>query len=314
MRISTNGIIVNGQNRVLLIQRSDSRTFAPPGGGLEFGELPPDGAAREVLEETGLVVAADKLVSVFYWPNEPYPFLTFSFRCRVLGGELIPSRESPRVGYYPIVPLPRLVLPFHRKRVQIGLAYTAGAPYWGVQHMTWYEDLGKRFLGQVAFRWYRLLRRLRGQSAYAGRMPGWVLGAFVVIWNDAGAILWVKRTDVDLWNLPGGGANQDEPPWETAVRETFEETGLHVRLTDLSGVYAYQDMPHLIFVFTAVIEHGQLTTGPESAAFAYFAVGAEPDNVVQQHVARAADACLPRDRTLFRFQSSKTAVTVSAED
>ena len=137
MRISTNGIIVNGQNRVLLIQRSDSRTFAPPGGGLEFGELPPDGAAREVLEETGLVVAADKLVSVFYWPNEPYPFLTFSFRCRVLGGELIPSRESPRVGYYPIVPLPRLVLPFHRKRVQIGLAYTAGAPYWGVQHMTW---------------------------------------------------------------------------------------------------------------------------------------------------------------------------------
>ena len=36
-----------------------------PGGRLEFGEKPVEGLAREVLEETGLVVQASNLVDVF---------------------------------------------------------------------------------------------------------------------------------------------------------------------------------------------------------------------------------------------------------
>ena len=308
MQISTNGIVTNENNHVLLIQRSDSRTLAPPGGGLDFGELPPHGAEREVREETGLIVSADQLASVYFWPNSGNPYLTFSFRCVVLGGKLTPSWETPRVNYYPITRLPLLLLPFHHKRVQRGLAYTGGSPYWGVQHMKWYEGLGMQFIRRI-LQPYRQLRYCLRWGAYKDKVTHWVLGAFVVMRNDAGEVLWVKRTDIDLWNLPGGGANEGEPPWETAVRETYEETGLHARLTDLSGVYLYDDKRHVIFTFTAVIESGALTIGPESAAFAYFAPGSEPENVVHQHVERAADACSTRDRTIFRFQESKTPVS-----
>ncbi len=312
--MTSNGIITNDRNNVLLILRRDTRTLAPPGGGLEFGELPPEGAVREVEEESGIEAVPDRLVGVYYWPNEPHPFLTFSFRCTPTGGRLRSSDETAKAAFYPTVPLPRLMVPFHRKRVMLGLAHTNGTPYWGVQEMNWAEDLGKRFLGRVYYPLEKLCRlingRLRnGRFPKTSKMPSWDMGAFVVIENDEGAVLWVKRTDYDVWNLPGGGSDEGEPPWETAVREAYEETGLHVRLTDISGVYFYPDKTHVIFTFTAVIESGELTTGPEAAAFDYFIPTQEPENVVTQHVERTVDATNPnRNKTIFKFQSSQTIV------
>ena len=309
MQISTNGIIANENNQVLLIKRSDSRTFAPPGGGLDFGELPPQGAEREVFEETGLVVKAEKLAAVFFWPNGGNPYLTFSFQCKVHGGEITPSWETPRVKYFLITRLPLTLLPFHRERVLKGLAHTGRSPFWGVQRMKWFEALGVQFLQRIMIPYWKWRYQINRGIDYEDAISDWVLGAFVVIRNDAGEVLWVKRTDADVWNLPGGGGHAGEPPWETAVRETYEETGLHVHLEELTGVYLYDDKRHVIFTYTAVIQSGTLTTGPESAGFAFFAPGGEPENVVQQHVERTADACYPRDRTHFRFQNSKTAVS-----
>lgn len=302
MYITTNGIVVNEHNQILLVQRSDTHTLAPPGGGLDPDELPPEGAAREVHEETGAVVTPTALTAVYFWPHDPTPFLTFSFRCRMEGGRLRGSLETSHVGFFPTAPLPWRILPFHRHRLKMGLAYTGGPPYWGVQQMTFYEDLGKRFLSQILYPYKRLRRRMHGPSYFGGGVRGWNVGAFTVIQDDQGRVLWVKRTDIDAWNLPGGGAAAQEAPWQTAVRETYEETGLHVRLTDLSGVYFKRESQSVIFTFTAVVERGQLTTGPESAAFAAFAPGDEPANALAKHVARVADACRPRLTTHFRFQ------------
>lgn len=302
--LTTNGIITDDLNRVLLVQRSDSRTLAPPGGTLEFGELPPQSAAREVLEETGLTVRPTQLAAVYYWPARPLQFLTFSFRCERENGRLTPSVETPRLGYFNTTPLPWRLLPFHRKRVAAGLAYTAGPPTWTYQQTNPIESAGKLFLERVVYPFWRWQFRRRGLNYQIRPNFSWKIGAFVVVRNEAGAVLWVKRTDADVWNLPGGGAGTIEAPWETAVRETHEETGLHVQLTDLSGVYTYHDIPHVIFTFTADVIAGALTTGPEAAAFAWFQPGAEPDNVVPQHVERAADACAPRETTHFRFQPS----------
>jgi 8-oxo-dGTP diphosphatase len=308
MFISTISIIVNEQDRILLVRRRDSRTLAPPGGGLDLGELPPEGAVRELFEETGIHAKANQLAAVFYWPNKPYPFLILSFLCTATGGQLQDSDETRDVAYYPTRPLPIDVMPFHRRWIEASLAYTGGQPFWCVQQMNFVEDLGKRFLGRVVYPLRRLRRRLKKIARPPEKMADYVTGAFTIIQNERGEVLWVKRTDGDVWNLPGGGSAHDEPPWETAVRETYEETGLHVRLTNLTGVYFYHDKEHIIFVFTAVINSGQLTTGTESAAFAYFAPGTEPENVVHQHLERTADAFIQHRHTIFRFQCSQTVV------
>lgn len=57
--------IVDGDERLLLIQRSDDRLWAMPGGGFNVGETPAEGVAREAAEETGVTVEVDELVGVF---------------------------------------------------------------------------------------------------------------------------------------------------------------------------------------------------------------------------------------------------------
>ena len=58
-------------NKILLIQRSDDRTWAMPGGLLEVGESPAQGAERELWEEAGLRGKAVRLLALYdsrFWP------------------------------------------------------------------------------------------------------------------------------------------------------------------------------------------------------------------------------------------------------
>jgi 8-oxo-dGTP pyrophosphatase MutT (NUDIX family) len=113
-------------------------------------------------------------------------------------------------------------------------------------------------------------------------------------------VLWVKRTDYDVWNLPGGKSEDDKSPWETALRETREETGLDVPLLGLSGVYIKPVENQMIFCFTAKVTDGRLTVGPEADDFAYCAAGEEPGNSLPKQVIRAADATRHSGKTFFR--------------
>jgi ADP-ribose pyrophosphatase YjhB (NUDIX family) len=57
--------VIDRQGRILLIQRADNHKWAMPGGAMEVGETPAQGALREVLEETGVRCRAVALVGVF---------------------------------------------------------------------------------------------------------------------------------------------------------------------------------------------------------------------------------------------------------
>jgi 8-oxo-dGTP pyrophosphatase MutT (NUDIX family) len=59
---------------------------------------------------------------------------------------------------------------------------------------------------------------------------------------DGGRLLLTRRTDNGEWCLPGGAIEAGERPAEAAERETFEETGLVVRVTELVGVYSNPDV------------------------------------------------------------------------
>jgi ADP-ribose pyrophosphatase YjhB (NUDIX family) len=75
-----------------------------PGGGLDFGEPPRDGAMRELEEETGLTGEIVGLADVLSWTgrwthprdgvDEAYHGLQIVYRVRITGGQLRPEPDG----------------------------------------------------------------------------------------------------------------------------------------------------------------------------------------------------------------------------
>lgn len=98
----------------------------------------------------------------------------------------------------------------------------------------------------------------------------------VVVVNDAGDILMIRRSDNDNWAVPGGAIDLGESMTEAAVRETREETGIECEITGLVGIYT--DPKHVILytsngevrqefsiLLTGVAVGGQPTPSSESS-------------------------------------------------
>jgi 8-oxo-dGTP pyrophosphatase MutT (NUDIX family) len=64
-----------------------------------------------------------------------------------------------------------------------------------------------------------------------------VPSANVIVVNDRGEILMIRRTDNNNWAVPGGGMDPGESITDAAVRETREETGITCEITGLVGIY-----------------------------------------------------------------------------
>jgi ADP-ribose pyrophosphatase YjhB (NUDIX family) len=97
----------------------------------------------------------------------------------------------------------------------------------------------------------------------------------VVVTNDSGDILMIRRADNDNWALPGGAIDLGESLPQAAIRETKEETGIDCEITGLAGIYS--DPKHIILytsnnearqefsiVLTARATGGQPTVSDES--------------------------------------------------
>jgi ADP-ribose pyrophosphatase YjhB (NUDIX family) len=66
----------------------------------------------------------------------------------------------------------------------------------------------------------------------------------VVVVNDVGEILMIRRTDNDNWAVPGGAIDLGESVGQAAVRETREESGVECEITGIVGIYS--DPKHVI--------------------------------------------------------------------
>jgi ADP-ribose pyrophosphatase YjhB (NUDIX family) len=101
-----------------------------------------------------------------------------------------------------------------------------------------------------------------------------VVAVTAFVQDDQGRILMIRRTDNDLYAIPGGGQEIGETITQTVVREVKEETGIDVEVTGLIGIYS--DPAHVIefddgevrqefsVCFRARTVSGQLATSDES--------------------------------------------------
>ncbi len=67
-------LLLDDQDRLLLLERSDSGCWGPPGGAVEMGEAVEAAARRETREETGLEVGEMSLYGVFSGPEYYYKY------------------------------------------------------------------------------------------------------------------------------------------------------------------------------------------------------------------------------------------------
>lgn len=301
MIFSATGIVVDHYGDALLIKRDDTQTLAPPGGAASIGELPPDTVAREVREETGLIVMAVRLVGLYYLPTQPNDYLTLCFRCIMRGGEIATSEESPHVGFFKANPLPKPMLNFHQERIQRSLAHQGGPPYWGSNMISTRHRLGNMLINHVIYPWLHFRRRRAGQPRYIPP-PSWQTRSTVIIHNKQGQILWTRDQDTNSWILPGGVSMPKEPPWKAAVRCIKTTVGFSAELNGLSGVYPSPAEPEVAFSFT-----GKATSKPgqsPSVETAYFAPGYEPAEAQPQHASFVKDATENGEQPIFRHIDS----------
>lgn len=101
-----------------------------------------------------------------------------------------------------------------------------------------------------------------------------VVAVTAFILDESGRLLMIRRTDNDLYAIPGGVQEIGETIVQTVVREVREETGILVDVTGLIGVYS--DPKHVIafadgevrqefsLCFRAQPIRGELRTSSES--------------------------------------------------
>ncbi|MPZ83430.1 MAG: NUDIX domain-containing protein [Actinophytocola sp.] len=71
-----------------------------------------------------------------------------------------------------------------------------------------------------------------------------VVAVTAVVQDESGRLLLIRRTDNDLYAIPGGALELGETLTQTVQREVKEETGIAVEVTGLIGIYS--DPDHVI--------------------------------------------------------------------
>jgi len=116
----------------------------------------------------------------------------------------------------------------------------------------------------------------------------------VICCSGQGVVLIERVNAPHGWALPGGFVDYGETVENAAVREALEETGLHVTLTGLLGVYSNPGrdprMHTLGVVFTATpLDASTLKAGDDAKNARIFPLNALPSKLAFDHAAILAD-------------------------
>jgi ADP-ribose pyrophosphatase YjhB (NUDIX family) len=110
-KIDVRGAVIR-DNKILLVQEHMDGKWAMPGGWADLGNAPASVAEREVWEESGYEVKAEKVIAVLdanrFEPMEFYHAFKIIFLCELTGGEPRISHETLAVDFFDLSNLPPL--------------------------------------------------------------------------------------------------------------------------------------------------------------------------------------------------------------
>jgi ADP-ribose pyrophosphatase YjhB (NUDIX family) len=150
-----------------------------------------------------------------------------------------------------------------------------------------------------------LLEGFRAETGYATPKVDVRAAAF-----DAGRILLVREVSDGCWTLPGGWADVNESPAESAVREVREESGFEARALKLAAAYDYRkrNRPHHLdsiykLFFLCELTGGSARPSVETSEVGFFgprelpslSVGRTTAAQIERMFAHAADPALATD-------------------
>ena len=106
------GVLLVEDGLVLLVRRGvepEKGKWSIPAGYVDHGEDPRETAAREVLEETGLVVSVDRLQDVYHNPPDQGGASIFIlYAASLVGGKMQAGDDADQVGFFEASSLPEL--------------------------------------------------------------------------------------------------------------------------------------------------------------------------------------------------------------
>lgn len=106
------GVLLVEDGLVLLVRRGvepEKGKWSIPAGYVDHGEDPRETAAREVLEETGLVVSVDRLLDVYHNPPDQGGASIFIlYAASLVGGKMQAGDDADQVGFFEASSLPEL--------------------------------------------------------------------------------------------------------------------------------------------------------------------------------------------------------------
>lgn len=99
-----------------------------------------------------------------------------------------------------------------------------------------------------------------------------------IIFNeDRTEVLLVKRRDIPVWVLPGGGIDAGESPEEAALREASEETGFTLEIArQVAEYFPVNKLTKLTYFYECKIVSGEAQTSLETQAICFFPLNELP--------------------------------------
>ncbi len=133
MTLGVRGLVIDADNRVLLVRHTYLPGFYLPGGGVESGETMSEALARELVEEGRVHVIGAPVLHGVYLNRRASPrdhVALFVVRDFHVDGPHQPDHEIAEAGFFPRDALPDGVTPATRARLAEVLDGAPPSLYW----------------------------------------------------------------------------------------------------------------------------------------------------------------------------------------